>query len=575
MALTQSMTPIKRFWRLLKPDHKEIRNVYVYAVFNGIISLSLPLGIQAIVNLIQGGQINTSWIVLVAIVVLGVGFSGLLQIFQLRIVENLQQKIFTRAAFEFAYRIPRIRLEALYRQYAPELMNRFFDVMSLQKGLSKILIDFSAASLQMIFSLILLSFYHPFFILFSFFLLFFAYIVIRLTAQIGLAKSIDESKYKYKVAYWLEELARTSNTFKLAGNINLPMDRTDKAVSQYLDARESHYKILVRQYSLMVLFKVLLVSGLLVIGGILVMEQLMNIGQFVAAEIIILLIIGSVEKLVLSIETIYDVLTGLEKIGQVTDLELEDNQGIDLSKDCAPGAICLEMDGVQFTYPGAEQPTLKNISLQVKAGDRVMIAGRNGSGKSTLLQLMAGLYDTELGVLTYQGISKQSVSLDSLRSIMGDCLSQEQLFEGTLLENITLGNPNIGIANIQPIFEKIGLTDFLQSTSQGFQHRIEPQGSNLSKSVAQLILIARSVCKNPKLLLLEDALEHLDDGPRRRVVDFITDKNRPWTLICVSSDAYLASKCDQIILLDQGSISAQGEYKLMKSSITFKKEGHA
>ena len=177
------------------------------------------------------------------------------------------------------------------------------------------------------------------------------------------------------------------------------------------------------------------------------MEQLMNIGQFVAAEIIILLIIGSVEKLVLSIETIYDVLTGLEKIGQVTDLELEDNQGIDLSKDCAPGAICLEMDGVQFTYPGAEQPTLKNISLQVKAGDRVMIAGRNGSGKSTLLQLMAGLYDTELGVLTYQGISKQSVSLDSLRSIMGDCLSQEQLFEGTLLENITLGNPNIGIVS--------------------------------------------------------------------------------------------------------------------------------
>ena len=125
------------------------------------------------------------------------------------------------------------------------------------------------------------------------------------------------------------------------------------------------------------------------------------------------------------------------------------------------------------------------------------------------------------------------------------------------------------------IRKKIGLTDFLQSTPQGFQHRIEPQGSNLSKSVAQLILIARSVCKNAKLLLLEDALEHLDDGPRRRVVDFITDKNRPWTLICVSSDAYLASKCDQIILLDQGSISAQGEYKLMKSSITFKKEGHA
>ena len=210
-----SLSPLERFVRLLKPDSKEIRNVYVYSIFIGLINLSLPLGIQAIINLIQGGQISTSWIVLLVFVVGSVAIAGILQIFQMRITENLQQKIFTRAAFEFAYRIPRVRLEALYKHYAPELMNRFFDTMSVQKGLPKILIDFSAASLQVIFGLILLSFYHPFFIIFSLILILLVYAIFWLTARRGLETSLLESKYKYKMAHWLEEMARTSTTFKL------------------------------------------------------------------------------------------------------------------------------------------------------------------------------------------------------------------------------------------------------------------------------------------------------------------------------------------------------------------------
>ena len=205
------LTPTKRFWKLLKPDSEEIKNIYVYAVFSGLVSLSLPLGIQAIVNLIQGGQISTSWIILVIVVILGIGLTGLLQIFQLGITENLQQRIFTRAAFEFAYRIPRIRLDALYKQYAPELANRFFDTLTVQKGLSKILIDFSSASLQIVFGLILLSLYHPFFVLFSFILVLLVYVIIRFTAKRGLETSLTESKYKYKIAHWLEELARTNS----------------------------------------------------------------------------------------------------------------------------------------------------------------------------------------------------------------------------------------------------------------------------------------------------------------------------------------------------------------------------
>ena len=286
---TPTFTPVERFIRLMKPDAQEIRNVYIYSIFTGLLSLSLPIGIQAIINLIQGGQINTAWIVLVSFVVFGVAVTGVLQIFQLRITENLQQKIFTRAAFEFAYRIPKICMEKLYKHYAPELINRFFDTISVQKGLSKILIDFSTAALQIIFGIILLSFYHPFFILFGLFLIILVYIIFRFTAQRGLETSLEESKHKYQVAHWLEELARTYTSFKLTGSTHLPLKRVDDLTGGYLKARESHFKVLVQQYSMLVFFKVVVAAGLLALGGILVMEQLMNIGQFVAAEIIIIM----------------------------------------------------------------------------------------------------------------------------------------------------------------------------------------------------------------------------------------------------------------------------------------------
>jgi len=333
MTSDTTLTPVQRFWKLLSPDKAEIRNVYVYAVFNGLVTLSLPLGIQSIINHIQGGQVNTAWVVLVGVVLLGVLFSGILQVQQMRITENLQQKIFTRAAFEFAYRIPRLKLESLFGQYAPELMNRFFDVVAVQKGLSKILIDFSTALIQVVFSLVLLSLYHPFFIMFSFILIVLVYVIFRFTARQGLESSLKESKMKYAVAHWLEELARTKLTFKLAGETNLPLEKVNGAVDNYLEYREGHFKILIKQFSLMIGFKILVASGLLIIGSILVMEQQMNIGQFVASEVIILLILNSVEKLIQSLESIYDILTSLEKIGYVTDLEMEKSEGL-VPEDC-------------------------------------------------------------------------------------------------------------------------------------------------------------------------------------------------------------------------------------------------
>ena len=549
------LSPVQRFWRLLRPDRDEVKNVWVYALFAGIVNLTLPLGIQAIVNLIMGGRVSTAWMLLVGLVVFGIAVVGVLQIQQLRLVENLQQKIFSRAAFEFAYRIPRIRTEVLYNHYAPELMNRFFDVLTVQKGLSKILIDFSVASLQVLLGLLLLSVYHPFFILFGLVLILLVVLIFVFTAKPGLSTSLKESKHKYAAVHWLEELARTASSFKLAGKTDMALQRMDRHVDSYLGARESHFSILIRQYSMLVVFKVIVALGLLAIGGLLVMQQRMNIGQFVAAEIIILFIMTSVEKLVLSLETIYDVLTGLEKIGQVTDLEM-DSKKDDTTADLQSGedGLSVQLQDVDFRYPNRSKSVLRGVNMEVEPGERILITGPNGSGKSTLLYVIAGLYDTQRGSVSYNHLPKGNLGIEALHSVIGTSFTSGELFEGSVLENITMGRERATFENVKWAVKHLGLQKVIQQMPEGYESKLDPTGDKLPRSIVQRLLLARAIADRPKLLLLENVFDPIDEENRQEIIDFLIDPAHPWTLIAVSSTDYLGNCCHRVLRMEDGTV---------------------
>ncbi len=547
-------TPYQRFWLLLKPDNKEIYQVYTYAFFKGVIALSLPIGIQSIINLIQGGSVSTSWMILVFVVTLGIAMGGYMQLMQMRITETIQQKIFARAAFDFTYRIPKIKFEEIYKHYAPELMNRFFDVLTLQKSLSKIIIDFSTAILQIIFGLILLSLYHPFFILFSILLVMLVYFIVKLTIKKGLETSLDESKFKYKVVSWLEELGRSKDTFKLAGISNLPEQKTDECVTGYLESRENHFQVLNKQYKLLLFFKIVVALGLLIVGGLLVLDQQMNIGQFVAAEIIILLVIESSEKIILNLENIFDILTSLEKLGQVTDLDLETQTKNSSLNHKIVKPISIEVNNLNFAYPGRSKLVLKNVNYNFQANNSYCISGKNGSGKSTLIHLINGLYQPHSGNVCVNGLPIGNYNIPELYKVIGNGLSEETIFEGTLLENITLGRSFVSIEDVQWAADNVFLSEFIKELPKGFDTPIDISGQKPSKSIIQRIIIARSIVNKPKLILLENHIDFIEESERNKIIDFITNKNHGWTLISVSNDVYLQSKSDIIINMNDGEI---------------------
>lgn len=544
------LTAWQRFTGLLELDKRDVFQIFYYAIFTGIVSLTLPLGIQAIVNLIQGAQISTSWVLLVILVTAGVAFVGILQVTQMRIIENIQQKIFTRSSFEFAYRFPKMKMSELRNQYPPELANRFFDTLTIQKGLSKILIDFPAALLQILFGLILLSFYHPFFIIYGVLLLLLVYIVFRFTAQKGLDTSLNESKYKYKVAHWIQEIARAIVSFKLSGKTNLALDKNDMLVDEYLNYRESHFKILILQFIQMIGFKVLVTGGLLLIGGILVINQQMNIGQFVAAEIIILIVISSVEKLILGLESFYDVLTSLEKLGQVVDKELEPQGGEKPSLE----EMNIELDNVSFIVKEKDKPILKNINLKIQHKETVIINGSSGSGKTSLLKLIAGVIEPTEGNVFINDVKLKNINLNYYRGLVGQTLAEDTPFEGTLLENITFGDKNVSQEDLHWAIENTGLKDFIKDQSIGLKTMLYPEGKQISFSIAKKIVLARSIAHKPKLLILKEPLEHFDADEADKIMKFLSHKDRPWILIVVSQNKSWVKNCSKVYTLINGEL---------------------
>jgi ABC-type bacteriocin/lantibiotic exporter with double-glycine peptidase domain len=561
MHSESELTPVKRFFNILKEEKNQVYAIYFYAVLNGLITLSLPLGIQAILNFILGGRITTSWIILVVVVAIGVIFGGFLQISQLQIMEKFQQRIFSKSGLSIAYRLPRIKTEILHGKYAPEIVNRFFDTVSLQKGMAKILIDFSSALLQVVFGLLLLSFYHPTFILFGLGLFGILGLIFYFTAPQGMDTAIKESSYKYKTAFWLEEVGRTLNSFKLVGTTNLPVLRADKLIQKYIEFRSQHFNVLIFQYKIMIAFKVLIVTSLLLVGSLLLINDQISIGQFVAAEVIIVLVVNSVEKLILSLETVYDTLVSVDKLGHIMDLDLEHHEPNEKVVESTNGGLKFAMENVVFQPADALYPILKGVSLTIDPGKKVVVTGQSGSGKSAMMALFAGLYEQYQGNVLVNDLSLEYINLEKFRGMVGDFLELQQIFHGTILENICMGRSHEE-GHLAEILELVGLKDYIYHAPLGLETQLQPEGKGLAKTIAFQIILARGFISHPKALIMENVLNYVDPTVKARVIEYIM--KGPWTLLMISDEPHVQALADEVILMEKGELAFQGSYEAFK-----------
>ncbi|WP_337043520.1 peptidase domain-containing ABC transporter [Emticicia sp. 17c] len=529
MAETHTIHPFIRIINLLKLDKEDISALYFYAILSGIIQLVMPLGIQSIINFVMYNTASTSLFVLIGLVILSVFFAGFLQVNQMKLSEKIQQKIFVRYGFAYADTLPKIRPEAIEGYYMPELTNRFFDTVNLQKGLSKLLLGVPTAFIQILFGILLLSFYHSIFIAFGALLLLIVYLIFRLSSEKGLETSLKESDYKYKVAAWLQEISRNQNTFKNYAYTQLNIQKTDEFTQGYLENRTRHFGILTTQYWSLVVFKVVLTAAMLIIGCALLLNQLINIGQFIAAEIVIIAITASVEKLITSIDVVYDVLTAVEKLNKVLQTPTESTGKLPLNNQ---HPLKVEFKKVSFSY-SSHARQLNGISFLIEPGDKALLHKvTSGVGASTVLKLISNNLSHHKGNILINEIPKDNYEMLSYRKNVNYLSGENEVFSGTLWENITIGNSDVKPETTNRLIKELGFDSFIEEFENGFATVLFTEGAKLPSHLIQEILLLRTFVQPCQLLILDEPFKNLSATKRQKVAEYIS--RLPMTVIVAS-----------------------------------------
>lgn len=548
-------SPYERLLRMLKLEQGDLAVIVVYNGLIGLLLLAVPLAAQALVNTIAAGVMAQPLVILTLGVLAALLFAGVLRLFKLTLLERLQQRIFARIALDVAERLPRFRYDALMSEYAPQLVNRFFDVITMQKSAAKILLEGPSALLKVAIGMLLMAFYHPYLLAFDVFLVLFVAFTVGVLGLGGLDSSIEESKSKYRVADWLEDLARCQRGFKMSAVGAFPIERADALVIDYVRARESHFRVIFRQALGNYLMQAIAFAGVLAIGGWLVINRQLTLGQVVAAEIVVVGVLDGLEKLIRMLEQGYDLLTSLDKVGHLTDLPLEREGGREARR--GQGGARVHCKRLYFSYPsGAE--VLNGIDLDLKPGESLSLVGESGAGKSTLAAVVCGLHEPDHGVVQINGIDVRDLRLDSLRRIVGMVSDTNEIFAGTVEENILLGREHISHEDLEWALDLTGLGDELARLRRGLQTQLVTEGRNLSRGQIQRLLIARAIIGRPQLLIIDEGFTGIDECDKLQLLDALYDAQRGWTIIDISHDPEVVARSQRVAVLSHGNVVQEG-----------------
>lgn len=547
-------TPLERFAALLVADKQDLTVLIIYTLVTGLVSLAVPLAAQALVNTIAAGIFLQPLIVLSLLVLAGLLVGSVLRMLKFCLVENLQQRIFARITLLLSERIPSIRASALNSEYMPELINRFFDVMTVQKSWGKLLLDGPAALLQVLIGLVLMAFYSPILLAFDVLIILFICFAVGVLGIGGLKTSIKESALKYRVAEWLEDMGRCQTSLKTDGCNQFFVKRSDGLVLSYLKARREHFSVLFRQAFGTYFFQAIASAGILAIGGWLVINRQLTLGQLVAAELVVLNVLSALEKLIRNCDTFYDLLTGLDKIGHISDLPTERKGGVELPD--APTGLSVECLKLHFSYDSRE--ILSGLDLLIQAGERASLVGASGAGKTTLASIICGLQEANRGTVEVAGYDVRDLDLLSLRNQVGMVGDINEIFEGTIEENVRLGRPYVSHQDIRWALDTTQFADDLIHLPDGVNTMLVSGGRNLSRGQIQRILIARAIAERPRLLLLDEAFTGIDERTKLKIIESLFSTDHSWTILDISHDAEVVMRSDKIYVLSQGKISESG-----------------
>lgn len=540
-------TPLSRAWALLRPEAGDIWIICLFALVAGVLAMAVPLAIEALVSTVTFGRMLQPIVILSLMLLAFLSFQAAIRGLQTYVVEIIQRRLFARVVADLGYRLPHTQHEAIDNRSPRELVNRFFDVVTVQKITAQLLLDGISVVLNTLIGMAVLGFYHPWLLGFDVVLLGLIAFCVLVLGRGAVQTSIKESKVKYHIAAWLEDLAGCGLTFRYDGAAEFALERTDRMTHEYLTARRKHFRVLLRQIIFALGLQAVASTVLLGLGGWLVIDGQLTLGQLVAAELIVTVIVGSFAKLGKHMEAYYDLLASVDKLGVLFDLPVEKHDG--LLSGLREEAAAVQMFGVSYHYADG-RPALHDVSLQIPCGARVALGGPSGSGKSILLDLLFGLRSPTAGHITIDDCDPRELRPDILRRSV-TLVREVEVFEGTVAENIHLERPDVTAGDVRQALELVGLLDDLLALPHGLETELNSTGYPLSPTQQRKLMLARAVAGRPTLLLIDGLLDALPDDDLEEISTRLFDARQPWTVLFVTGRHALSAAATQRVRLQR------------------------
>ncbi len=548
-------SPFARLREFLRPERSDLWIVVIFALVIGMLTLATPIAVEALVNTVAFGTLLQPLVVLSIILLTFLGFAAALRFLQKFVVELIQRRLFARTAARLAWQLPRVRLNHAH-ELSPELLNRFFDVVTMQKIVAQLALDGLTVVLTVGLGMIVLAFYHPWLLAFDAVLLVLLVLNVFVFGRGAVRTSIAESRSKYAVAAWLEDIARCPTTFKASGAAEFALTRADRLTTDYLVAREAHYRVLMRQIVMGLALEAFASAVLLGLGGFLVIQGQMTLGQLVAAELIVTLIVAAVAKFDKHLEGFYDLLTSMDKLGHLFDLPVEPSLGaLHVGRT---GAASLSLRHLSFAHDGGSM-LLKNVSFDVTPGEVIAITGPTGCGKSTLLDLLFRLREPSSGRIVLDDLDLTDLRPDVLRHNVS-LVRGIEILEGTLAENVHLDRPDVSATEVRDALRRVGLEENVAvslrdtkvdarstiSANWGLDTHLKHDGQPLSESQSRRLMLARALVARPRLLLIDGLIDSLADDDAKQLLGELKSNRTACTVLITTGRRAIAEQCDRM-----------------------------
>ncbi|NBW86215.1 MAG: ABC transporter ATP-binding protein [Planctomycetia bacterium] len=510
----------------------------------GLLSIVVPAAIEALVNTVAFG-VQLWPVIVLALVMFGfLALAAALRAMQLYVAECLQRRMFVRTAEAFADHFSRAEIESFDGRNPTDIVNRFFEISSVQKAFASLLVDGLSVVTVTVVGLAVLAFYHPYLLTFTAVMASLVFILLFVLGIGGVQTSISESSAKFDVAAWLEELAKCPHTFRFGRGGELAQQRADDLADAYVTARRRHFRVVWRQTLFALLLEAVAMTVLLGLGGWLVISRQLTLGQLVAGELIVALVLAAISKSGKYIETFYDLQASLDKLGVIDQLPLEQEGGETLPPGDKAMRVVAEL---RISRPARSPAGFEPLRrLDIEAGERLAICGPSGSGKTRLMETLALLRVPAEGLLEFDGLDARSLDRPLTRLQLA-YVGQAETFADTVAENLRVGRTELSAANIRQALEMVGLADTVARLPQGVGTPLASDGLPLSANDISRLSIARAIAGRPRLLLINGMLDRLELSTCPELIESLFDRAAPWTLVIVTARDDIKTRCDRVV----------------------------